>query len=69
MAHTGTPTSLLTRSTKAAAAGGTAVPPAAAAFVERVSKLVGIPVWGTSWGAGRSQTVVSKDPFSPGFAA
>jgi adenylosuccinate synthase len=45
-------------------ASGTAVPPAAAAFVERVSKLVGIPVWATSWGAGRSQTVVSKDPFA-----
>ena len=26
--------------------------------------LVGIPVWATSWGAGRSQTVVSKDPFA-----
>jgi adenylosuccinate synthase len=46
-------------------ASGTAVPPAAAAFVERVSTLVGIPVWATSWGAGRSQTVVSKDPFGP----
>jgi adenylosuccinate synthase len=42
---------------------GTAVPAAATRFVERVSALCGIPVWATSWGAGRSQTVVSRDPF------
>ena len=42
---------------------GTAVPASAARFVERVSALCGIPVWATSWGAGRSQTVVARDPF------
>ncbi|HLK92225.1 MAG TPA: adenylosuccinate synthase [Polyangia bacterium] len=43
---------------------GATVPAAAARFVERVSALVGIPVWATSWGPGRSQTVVSRDPFA-----
>ena len=33
-------------------------------FVDRVSALVGIPVWATSWGPGRLQTIVTKDPFS-----
>jgi adenylosuccinate synthase len=43
---------------------GATIPAAAARFVERVSALCGIPVWATSWGAGRSQTVVSRDPFA-----
>jgi adenylosuccinate synthase len=42
---------------------GTTIPPAAAAFVDRVSALTGIPVWGTSWGAGRLQTIVTQNPF------
>ncbi len=44
---------------------GPSIPPAAAAFVDRVSALVGIPVWATSWGPGRLQTIVTQDPFSP----
>lgn len=43
---------------------GSRMPPAAQAFVDRVSALTGIPVWGTSWGAGRQQTIVTQDPFS-----
>ncbi len=43
---------------------GSSIPPAAAGFVERVSALTGIPVWATSWGAGRLQTIVTQDPFS-----
>jgi adenylosuccinate synthase len=43
---------------------GPSIPPAAAAFVDRVSALVGIPVWATSWGPGRLQTIVTQDPFS-----
>jgi adenylosuccinate synthase len=45
-------------------ASGTDIPPPAARFVERVSALVGVPVWATSWGPGRSQTVVTRDPFA-----
>jgi adenylosuccinate synthase len=41
-----------------------AVPPAAARFVARVASLVGIPVWATSWGPGRLQTVVEHHPFA-----
>ncbi len=44
------------------------IPPAAAAFVERVSALTGIPVWATSWGAGRLQTIVTQDPFGAAFS-
>jgi adenylosuccinate synthase len=44
---------------------GPAIPPAAQAFVDRVSALTGIPVWATSWGAGRLQTIVTQDPFGP----
>jgi adenylosuccinate synthase len=40
-----------------------AVPPAAARFVERVSALCGIPVWATSFGPARAQTIVAKNPF------
>ncbi|MES1158189.1 MAG: adenylosuccinate synthetase, partial [Haliangium ochraceum] len=47
---------------------GPSIPPAAAAFVDRVSALVGIPVWGTSWGPGRLQTIVTEDPFSDPFS-
>lgn len=43
------------------------VPPsatkAASRFVERVSGLVGVPVWATSWGPGRSETILTHDPF------
>jgi adenylosuccinate synthase len=46
------------------ASAGVPVPAAAARFVDRVSSLVGIPVWATSWGPGRSQTVVTADPFA-----
>jgi adenylosuccinate synthase len=52
----------------ASGSSGTAVPAAATRFVDRVSALVGIPVWATSWGAGRSQTVVNRDPFATGPA-
>jgi len=41
-----------------------AVPPGAARFVARVASLVGIPVWATSWGPGRLQTVVEHNPFA-----
>jgi adenylosuccinate synthase len=37
---------------------------AAARFVARVGELVGRPVWATSWGAGRSETILTRDPFS-----
>ena len=40
-----------------------AVPSAAARFVARVASLVGVPVWATSWGPGRLQTVVEHNPF------
>jgi len=46
------------------ASSGTTIPAAAARFVDRVSALCGIPVWATSWGPGRSQTVVTRDPFT-----
>ena len=42
---------------------GSTIPAAAAAFVDRVSALTGVPVWATSWGPGRSQTIVTQDPF------
>jgi adenylosuccinate synthase len=42
------------------------VPAAAARFVESVSALAGVPVWMTSWGPARSQTVVNRNPFSLG---
>jgi adenylosuccinate synthase len=41
------------------------VPPNAARFVMRVSALAGIPIWVTSVGPGRSQTIVSRNPFNP----
>jgi adenylosuccinate synthase len=50
----------------ASAEGPLTVPPAAAAFVARVSALVGVPVWATSWGPARSQTVVERNPFARG---
>jgi adenylosuccinate synthase len=43
---------------------GEDVPPAAARFVERISTLAGIPIWVTSVGPGRAQTVVAKNPFA-----
>src|SRR5262249_8536867 len=42
------------------------VPEQAAAFVARVSALAGVPVWVTSWGPARAQTVVGKNPFARG---
>jgi adenylosuccinate synthase len=48
---------------------GSTIPPAAAAFVDRVSALTGVPVWATSWGPGRLQTVVTQDPFDAPFSA
>jgi adenylosuccinate synthase len=41
-----------------------AVPPGAARFVARVASLAGLPVWATSWGPGRLQTIVGHDPFA-----
>jgi adenylosuccinate synthase len=43
---------------------GEDVPPAAARFVERISALAGIPIWVTSVGPGRAQTLVAKNPFA-----
>jgi adenylosuccinate synthase len=44
------------------------VPPsatkAASRFVDRVSSLLGIPVWATSWGPGRAQTILTHDLFA-----
>ena len=40
------------------------VPDAAARFVRRVSELVRIPIWATSWGPGRAQTILEHDPFT-----
>jgi adenylosuccinate synthase len=37
---------------------------AAARFVARVGELVDRPVWATSWGAGRSDTILTRDPFA-----
>jgi adenylosuccinate synthase len=37
---------------------------AAARFVERVSALAGVPIWATSWGPGRSETILTSDPFA-----
>jgi adenylosuccinate synthase len=39
------------------------VPEAAARFVSRVSELVRVPIWATSWGPGRAQTILDHDPF------
>jgi adenylosuccinate synthase len=50
------------------APGASDTPPsatkAATRFVARVGELVGRPVWATSWGAGRSETILTWDPFS-----
>jgi adenylosuccinate synthase len=40
------------------------LPANARSFIERVSALVGIPVWVASVGPGRTQTVIRHDPFS-----
>jgi adenylosuccinate synthase len=42
---------------------GEDVPPTAKLFIERISALVGIPVWVTSVGPARSQTIVARNPF------
>jgi adenylosuccinate synthase len=44
----------------------TRVPPQATAFVARVSALAGVPVWVTSWGPARAQTIVRESPFAGG---
>jgi adenylosuccinate synthase len=48
-------------------AGASDVPPsatrAASRFVDRVASLLGIPVWATSWGPGRLQTIMTHDLF------
>ena len=50
-------------------AGASDTPPsatrAAARFVDRVSALAGVPIWATSWGPGRSETILTRDPFAP----
>jgi adenylosuccinate synthase len=46
-------------------ASGEDVPPNAARFVMRVSALAGIPIWVTSVGPARAQTIVSHNPFNP----
>jgi adenylosuccinate synthase len=45
-------------------ASGDEVPAAAGRFVSRVSELCRIPVWATSWGPARSQTILNHDPFA-----
>lgn len=40
-----------------------ALPANARAFIERVSALIGIPVWVASVGPGRTETIVFHDPF------
>jgi adenylosuccinate synthase len=47
------------------AEGASMVPPAAAAYIARVSELAGIPVWVTSVGPSRSETIVGHNPFAP----
>jgi adenylosuccinate synthase len=39
------------------------VPDAAARFVGRVAELVRVPIWATSWGPGRGQTILDHNPF------
>jgi adenylosuccinate synthase len=46
-------------------AEGEDIPPAAARFVERISTLAGIPIWVTSVGPARGQTIVARNPFMP----
>jgi adenylosuccinate synthase len=52
------------------AAASSDMPPsatkAAARFVARVGELVNRPVWATSWGAARSETILTRDPFGDG---
>jgi adenylosuccinate synthase len=40
------------------------VPDGAKRFVERVAALADVPVWATSWGPSRPETVVMRDPFA-----
>jgi adenylosuccinate synthase len=44
----------------------TRLPAAAARFVESVSALAGVPVWMTSWGPSRAETIVTRNPFARG---
>jgi adenylosuccinate synthase len=48
--------------------GGEDVPAAASRFIARVSELAGIPVWVTSVGPGRAQTIVNRHPFAAAVA-
>ncbi|HVR62654.1 MAG TPA: adenylosuccinate synthase [Polyangia bacterium] len=43
---------------------GQPLPEAAARFVARISALCAVPIWATSTGPGRTQTVVAHDPFA-----
>jgi adenylosuccinate synthase len=45
--------------------GAPTLPPAAARYVARVSDLAGIPVWVTSVGPSRGETIVGHNPFAP----
>jgi adenylosuccinate synthase len=49
------------------AAASSDIPPsatkAATRFVARVGELCNRPVWATSWGAARSETILTRDPF------
>jgi adenylosuccinate synthase len=42
------------------------MPKAAAQYIARVSELVGVPVWVTSVGPSRAETIVDHNPFVPG---
>lgn len=42
------------------------LPAPAARFVESVSALAGVPVWMTSWGPARAETIVSRNPLARG---
>jgi adenylosuccinate synthase len=54
------------------AAASSDMPPsatkAATRFVARVGELLDRPVWATSWGAGRDETILTFDPFAPDAA-
>jgi adenylosuccinate synthase len=44
-------------------AAGATLAPQAVSYIDRVSQLVGVPIWVTSIGPGRTQTIVNKNPF------
>jgi adenylosuccinate synthase len=51
------------RSEKAHDKASVALPDAAARYIARVSELAGVPVWVTSVGPSRSETIISRNPF------